>query len=359
MKSDVLALAELKKTEKRPSKETLNHPELIYLASGIDPFEDTPNAYLKAYESLGIDIINRVPDENAPAPLKPGESVDVGNGYKRSYLGLYDTYCRVQYPFKDVEEFFKAEEISLDYNNLITPVPHSLSREDIQRRMSIVGDIGLYYYMLYTTLFMWGVEYLGWEVFMLAATLDPQGFKEKFLDKAFKESLKAIKILSDIDSPFVFVHDDLADSNGPVFPPSWYDKYIFPRYVKLWSCAKRAGKKVIFVADGNMTEFIKPLKETGIDGVMLENPATDFDFIIKHFKDQIIIGGIETNLLTTRTPEQIRNHVLEVHNKTKDIPGFAMSTPGGIHGNIPLKNLEAYFDARVEVGYTPEGWRKV
>jgi len=36
-----------------------------------------------------------------------------------------------------------------------------------------------------------------------------------------------------------------------------------------------------------------------------------------------------------------------------------MSTPVGIHGNIPLENLEAYFDARVKTGHTLEDWRKL
>ena len=40
------------------------------------------------------------------------------------------------------------------------------------------------------------------------------------------------------------------------------------------------------------------------------------------------------------------------------IPGFVMSTPGGIHGNLPLQNLVAYFDARVQTGHTPEGWQQ-
>jgi len=344
MKKDVLALAELRMSEKRPSKETLNHPGLVYLASGTDPFSNTQEAYLTAYKNLGIDIINRVPEENAPAPLKPGESVDAGNGYKRSYLGLYDTYCRMEYPFKDVDDFFEAEEIDLDYNKLITPVPHSLNKDEIQRKMKLAGDIGLYYYMYYTTLFMWGVEYLGWEIFLLAAAMDPEGFKEKFLDMAFKKSLEAITLLSEIDSPFVFVHDDLADANGPVFSPEWYEEYIFPRYVELWKPAKEAGKKIIFTADGNMTQLLKQLKQTGVDGVMLENPATDFDKILEHFGDGTVIGGIETAKLTFGTAEEIRKHVYEVYEKVKGIPGFVMSTPGGIHGNIPLENLEAYFD---------------
>ena len=39
VKPDVLALADLQQNrEKRPSKETLNHPGLIQLASGLDPY---------------------------------------------------------------------------------------------------------------------------------------------------------------------------------------------------------------------------------------------------------------------------------------------------------------------------------
>lgn len=44
--------------------------------------------------------------------------------------------------------------------------------------------------------------------------------------------------------------------------------------------------------------------------------------------------------------------------KTKNITGYVMSSCGGLHGNIPLKNLEVYFDARVITGHTPPNWRK-
>jgi len=37
--------------------------------------------------------------------------------------------------------------------------------------------------------------------------------------------------------------------------------------------------------------------------------------------------------------------------------GFAISSCGGLHGNIPMPNLEAYFDARAEIGATPADWR--
>ncbi len=358
MKADVIKLSLGIKPSKGVSKETLNHPGLVRLASGLDPMKHTAEAYLKAYDSLGIDIINRVPEQNAPEPMKPGETQMMENGYSRSYLGLYDSWTRNKYPFDDVDDFFQSSDIDLQYDKLITPVPHRLDKETINRKMQLAGEIGLYYYMYYTTLFMWGVEYLGWEIFMQAATIDPEGFKERFLDRAFQRSKEAIELLSGIDTPFVFVHDDLADARGPVFSPGWYEKYIFPEYIKLFGPVKRAGKKIIFTADGNMEHFLEDLKHCGVDGVMLESPATSFDKIIRSFENGIMIGGIETSKLTFGNEQEIKEHVRLVHKKTENINGFAMSSAGGIHGNIPIDNLAAYFDARAELGYTKPDWRK-
>ena len=118
VKSNVLALADLRRqrkqpqdTEKRPSKETLNHPELIRLASGLNPYTRTSEAYLAAYRSLGIDLINRVPEANAPAPLDPGEVRDAGDGYREAYLGVYGSVARHVYPFAEVEDFWDARNL--------------------------------------------------------------------------------------------------------------------------------------------------------------------------------------------------------------------------------------------------------
>jgi hypothetical protein len=344
-------------TRKRPSKETLNHPGIIRLASGRDPFTDTAEAYRSAYRRLGIDLVNRVPEVNAPAPLEPGELREVDADHREAYLGVYNTCFRSRFPFRSVEEFWAAEPPDPEYEQLVTPVPHRLEQAVIGRKMRLLGEIGLYYYMLYTTLFMWAVEVLGWEVFLLAAWMDPEGFDQKFFQVVLPKTRRLLDELSSVDAPFVFCHDDLADARGPVFPPGWYERYIFPRYLELWKSVKERGRKVIFVADGNMEPLLDDLKAAGADGVMLENPATDFDAVLERFHDRIVIGGVETGVLAHGTPGQIRAHVLEVHERTKGLPGFVLSTPGGIHGQIPLANLEAYFDARVTTGHTPEDWR--
>ena len=177
MKNDVLAWAGGRQPSKVVSKETLNHPGLIQMVSGLDVFQHTPMAYLRAYEALGIDIINRVPRNNAPPPTPQGQTRQhPTRPYWLSHLGVFDTSMRVEYACRQPEDVWNLDMNSVEYDDLFVPVPHGCRQEDIRLREKALGKIGLYYPMLYTTLFMWAVEVLGWENFMIAAATEPKRF---------------------------------------------------------------------------------------------------------------------------------------------------------------------------------------
>lgn len=361
MRKDVIDWSHGERSAKLVSKESLNHRGLIEMVSGLDVYKATPEAYRRAYEALGIDIINRVPLSNAPEPTPDGEIRSHPNKtYNCGYLGVYDTIMRHTYPCQKPEDVWDLDVESLSYEDLFVPVPHPCDGDDIKAREKAIGEVGLYYPMLYCNLFMWGVEVLGWEVFMMTAAMEPDRFCEHFLLPCVAKS-KAIvtEMAQTSDNPFVFVHDDLANANGPMFHPRWYEDYIFPHYPDIWSEAKRLGKKIIFVADGNMEAFFPRLIETGVDGVLFENPATPLDAVIEYFGQpgRVFIGGIETVKLTFGSQDEVRQMTLDLCEKMADCPGFVISSCGGLHNNIPLVNLEAYFDARVEIGATPKNWR--
>jgi hypothetical protein len=130
-------------------------------------------------------------------------------------------------------------------------------------------------------------------------------------------------------------------------------------YPKIWSEAKRLGKKIIFAADGDMSTFLPRLIEAGVDGVFLESPATPLETQIEYFgeRGRFLVGGIETAKLTFGTPAEIRHMVLDLYRRAAHCPGFGIRCCGPLAGNMPLENLEAYFDARAEIGATPEDWR--
>ena len=111
-------------------------------------------------------------------------------------------------------------------------------------------------------------------------------------------------------------------------------------------------KKIIFTSDGKLDYFLDDLAAAGVDGFMVETPLTDFDNILKKYgKDKVIIGGIDTRILTFGTPDEVYEHTKETLMKGKEYPGFFISSPGGIHGNIPYKNLQAYFEGKRKYGY--------
>ena len=360
MRKDVIKWSRGERSSKLISKESLNHRGLIEMVSGLEVYEATDEAYRRAYEALGIDIINRVPLANAPEPTPEGQIRSHSTmPYNYAPLGVYDTIMRHTYPCQMPEEVWELDIESMSYKNLLVPVPHSCEAEDIKAREKAIGEIGLYYPMLYYTLFMWGVEVLGWEVFMMAAAMEPDRFHKHFLLPCVAKSKAIVSEMAQAsDSPFVFVHDDLANVNGPMFQPQWYKDYIFPHYPEIWSEAKRLGKKIIFVADGNIETFLPQLIEAGVDGLMFENPATSLDAVIEHFGQpgQFLIGGINTVKLTLCSPGEVRQMVFDLRKKTENCFGFAISSCGGLHDNIPLANLNAYFDTRVEIGTTPENW---
>ena len=361
MRDDVLAWANGVRTDKLVSKETLNHQGLIELVIGLDVYRHTADAYRRTYRALGIDIINRVPLENAPLPTPVDEiRPHLTAPYHLAPLGIFDTAMRHSYLVDEPEAVFDIDVAHLHYEDLITPSPHPCTADDIRQRDAFIGNVGLYYPMLYTTLFMWGVEWLGWHLYLLVGALEPDRFHDHFLVPCAQKSRQIVAEMARAsDSPFVFVHDDLASGTGPVFKPQWYDDYILPHYPDILAPAKDAGKKIMLVADGDMTAFLPKLRDVGIDGLMFETPTTPLEAVIEHFGDGYFIGGIDTKVLSFGTADDIRIMVHNTVRQAGDYAGFALASGGGLHGNIPLENLEAYFDARVDVGATPPDWRTI
>ncbi len=351
MRRDFLDWSAGRPVSKIIAKETLNHRGLIEWASGLDVYTDTAAAYRRAYQRLGIDLVNRVPLTNAPPPCPADATLPVPDRpYRRQPLGVYDTVVRERYCCADPEAVWHMDFHQLEYTDLLTPVPHGCDPEDIRMREAALGEIGCYYPMLYTTLFMAPVEFLGWEIFMETAFTEPDRFHEHvllpWLEKA-RAIIRAVAMAS--SAPWVFLHDDLATAAGPVFPPSWYEDYIFPHYREIFAEIRSFGKKVMLVADGNMSSFLPRLAELGLDGLMGENPATPLEEALAWFGDgeRFYIGGIDTRRLTFDTPEGVRSMTRNVMKLVEKFPHFALSSCGGLHGNIPLENAIAYVETRL------------
>ena len=363
MKQDVLDALSGKFPKKLPSKETLNHPGIINRLAGFDVYDDTSRAFDIAWRRLGIDVHPPLGDDslldypkgaptNAPRPKVPGGTWEE-NGLRYSDIGVYPTTMPVEHAAfmdKSADDWVFRCNTSRDDFNLD-------QRTEDWRRLNAAfrvrfDDRAVMYHLYYTTLFMWAVVTFGWEPFMLAAATDPVRFDETLWEPWARVSRKNFEALAAMDEEVVFCHDDLAIVSGPVFAPDFYEKHIFPRYEWIMEPVVDAGKKIVFVSDGNLDVFLERLMEFPFAGLMFENPATPFERVLETWGEagRGFIGGINTERLTFGTPEEVRAHTREVIEKGREYPGFILSSCGGLHGNIPLANLLAYFEARNEMG---------
>ena len=352
MRQDVLDALSGKFPNKIPSKETLDHPGIIRYVTGIDVYDDTPRAFDIAWRKLGIDIHVAGPEQNAPRPKVPGGTWEE-DGYRYSDYGVYPTRMPLEHavgtPKTDDEWMFRYDTSQDDFDLQQTVAELRAKNAAFNARY---GEWAVLYHLYYTTLFMWPVVTFDWSPFMMAAASDPVRFDELLWQPWSRISRKHFETLAAMDEPVVFCHDDLGMTAGPVFRPEFYDKYIFSRYEWIMEPVFKAGKKLIFVSDGNIDAFLERLLEFPIAGIMFENPATSYERVLQTWgrAGRGFIGGISTRTLTFGTPEEIRAHTQEVMLKGREYPGFIVSSCGQLPGNIPLENLLAYFRTRSELG---------
>jgi hypothetical protein len=379
MKKDVLNALSGVFPERVPCKETLNHPGIIKHVSGINVFEDTSKAFDIAYHKLGIDIHCPLPVQNAPRAKAPNGTWTEGNT-RFSDMGVYHTttpieYCRGidknrpewVFEYDPSHEGFMTNgksnvacewELHATFRNSGGLQGHgrlgtAQQLYEISRNFrSHHRDEAVMYHLYYTMLFMWPVVTFGWEAFMTSAALWPDKFDECSWRPWSQLSREYFKAAAQLEDEVLFTHDDLVIRAGPVFSPDFYEKYIFPRYEYILEPAVKAGKKIVFVCDGNMQVFLERLLDFAFDGIMFENPATSFDRVCEIWGNagRGFIGGISTDVLTNGTAEQVRAHTTEVIEKGSQYPGFIISSCGGLHGNIPMNNMLAYFETRDEMG---------
>ena len=155
--------------------------------------------------------------------------------------------------------------------------------------------------------------------------------------------------LAESETPVVYSHDDIVWTSGAVFHPEWYQKYIFPNYRKFYEPLIESGKKVIFVSDGNYTEFIDDIAATGASGFFFE-PLTDLKYIVEHYgQTHIIIGNADTRILLMGTKKDIHREVGRCMELGKRCPGYFMSVTNMIPANTPVENALYYNEVYEEL----------
>jgi hypothetical protein len=338
----------LEPTDKIPSCEVLEHPKIIFSETGIDPYTHTKEAFAKAAEVLDIDWLIDIP-ERAVRFSKEETTKTLEDGRKLTEWGVGGSEWEDEAVFNSVDEVLNYRPLE-DTEGKVRVVSKQYREDRInftRENRKIAGDSCIVTGLYYTTLFQFGIMSFGWENFLVAAGSDPDTYSI-ILDQFAEISYQNVSEWVKDDCPIFFFHDDLAITRGLVFKPEWYRKEIFPRYEKIIEPAKQAGKRIIFVSDGNYSELIDDIFAVGVDGIMIDC-HNDLDTILKkHGEKHPIIGNMDTLILTNGTYDDIKREVKRCADAGKRYPGYFLKAAGDLPHNIPLENLKNYFKLKAE-----------
>ncbi|MCX7018576.1 MAG: uroporphyrinogen decarboxylase family protein [bacterium] len=197
----------------------------------------------------------------------------------------------------------------------------------------------------YNTAFMWPLLMFGWDLF-LETCLDPRF--ERIMDEFAEINRRAFRCLARFPVNFIVTHDDIVTAQGPICPPWWMRKYIYPRYEELFGILRDCGKQVIFMADGKIDACIDNVMACGASGVYTE-PYTDFKAIARKHKNCVLAGEGDNRILKQNDPARIRIMVENMVETSRMTGGYLMGIGNHITWDLPPQAVKLYFDLSAEL----------
>lgn len=337
----------LKQVDRVPCNEWIDHPKFVKKLTGIDPFIDPCLAIIQCISMLDIDWYVGLPKSSFKFEADESKK-NLGEGRYVSEWGFTGSGWSMEHSFNSDEEVLAYNPLEKkSYNE--RQAEYAATIAGIKADQELVGENCYISGLYYTTLFQWFILTFGWEMFLLTAAAEPKKFKQTIAWFA-ELSVEYAEYFAKSDLPVFYCHDDLSITRGLVFAPRWYRENIFPYYERIFEPIKKAGKKIVFVSDGNYIELLDDLVAVGVDGVMVDH-FVDIEQVLRLYGGKILVAGnADISKLTFGTPEDVRKDVARCMEYGRRYPGYVIKVTGDIPHNIPLENIKAYFKYCREYG---------
>ena len=145
----------------------------------------------------------------------------------------------------------------------------------------------------------------------------------------------------------VWIFDDMAYNEGPMFSPDTFERVLLPAYRHMISSWKEAGASFVLLhSDGNIEPLIPMLIDAGIDGFNPVEPRSGMDLVRlrEQYGNQAAwIGGMCNSIVLPNGPiEAIREQARRIVEAGRD--GGVIIGAHSIGPDIPIEHYEAYLD---------------
>jgi hypothetical protein len=196
----------------------------------------------------------------------------------------------------------------------------------------------------YTTSFHWPLAIFGFEL-LCEAGLEEDRFHQ--LMERFAEVTNRVALAwSRVPGLRGFIlHDDLTMTGGPIFPPDWYRRHVFPFYPSAFKPFNHAGIPVIFTSDGDCSVFVDDIFAAGADGLNFEY-LVSLERLVSDYPDKLLVGNINSATVARGTAEQIVAETTRCLRIGAGARRFVVNIGGGLTHDMPVENLETYLQVR-------------
>jgi uroporphyrinogen decarboxylase len=142
----------------------------------------------------------------------------------------------------------------------------------------------------------------------------------------------------------VIVNDDWGYKTQTMLSPFHLRKYCFPWHKKIVETIHKAGKPAILHSCGNLREVYEDvIDDMHYDGKhSFEDTICPVEDVYEKYSGRIaILGGIDVDFLTRKTPEEIKNRSIDMLERTQEKGGYALGSGNSIPQSIPYENYLA------------------
>lgn len=193
----------------------------------------------------------------------------------------------------------------------------------------------------YKTIVSGAIQAFGWDLLLEAAA--DRDKMERVFDSFFRRTQFHMNAWAQTSAEAIIQHDDFVWSSGAFMRPEFYRSAIIPRYAELWKPLRRAGKKVLFCADGDFREFAADIVAAGADGLIFE-PVMNFAEMVEKFgRTTVLVGSdVDCRDLTFGAWETVKTKLDRTLELARQGRGVILATGNHLPANIPADMLERY-----------------
>ena len=236
--------------------------------------------------------------------------------------------------WKDFEEYPWPRPEQVDYS------PIEYLSLHLPEGMAIIGHV---YGALEPVMWL-----MGYEHFALALYDQPDLVRAMFtkIDNIYTPIAETLVQMDRVMS--LWVGDDMGFKTGTLISPVHLRQYVFPYHQKLARIVHGAGKPYMLHSCGKLDGIMEDLiDQVGINSKhsFEDNIESVESFVEKYGHRISAIGGVDVDLLSRGTVEQVRKRTLQILEKCAPSQGYILGSGNSIANYIPIKNFLAMIDA--------------